>query len=58
MNLLEIGASRLELTALGSFNYDNLSAYLKMTMKIGSLALKNFKAFKNVEMNNIPSFCV
>jgi predicted ATPase len=27
-------------------------------MKIESLKIKNFKAFKNAEMKNIPSFCV
>lgn len=27
-------------------------------MKIESISLKNFKAFKDVEMKNIPSFCV
>jgi len=27
-------------------------------MKIESIRLKNFKAFKNVEMKDIPSFCV
>jgi len=27
-------------------------------MKIEALRIKNFKAFKNVEMNNIPAFCV
>lgn len=27
-------------------------------MKIESISLKNFKAFKDVEMRNIPSFCV
>jgi len=27
-------------------------------MKIESISLKNFKAFKSVQMENIPSFCV
>lgn len=27
-------------------------------MKIESLKIKNFKAFKNAEMRNIPRFCV
>ncbi len=27
-------------------------------MKIESIKLKNFKAFKDVEMKNIPNFCV
>lgn len=27
-------------------------------MKIASIKIKNFKAFKNAEMTNIPSFCV
>lgn len=27
-------------------------------MKIESLKIKNFKAFKDVEMTNIPRFCV
>lgn len=29
-----------------------------MRMKIESIRLKNFKAFKDVEMRDIPRFCI
>lgn len=38
--------------------FNENSHYLGILMKIEALRIKNFKAFKNVEMNNIPAFCV